>query len=60
MRIFLIRHGESIQNTHENFENLPDHNIYLTEKGVKQADDCGKFLKEYCDKNNIDLCYIIC
>lgn len=55
MRIFLIRHGESIQNTHENFENLPDHKIYLTQKGQEQADDCGKFLKMYCEKNNIDL-----
>ena len=55
MRIFLIRHGESIQNTYENFDNLPDHKIYLTQKGEQQADECGKFLKDYCTKNNIDL-----
>lgn len=55
MRIFLIRHGESIQNTHENFDNLPDNKITLTQKGLDQADECGKFLKEYCEKNNVDL-----
>ena len=54
MKIFLIRHGESIQNTHENFENLPDNLIPLTKKGEMEADECGKFLKEYCDKNCID------
>ena len=55
MKIFLIRHGESILNSHENFENLPDHLIYLTKKGEKEADDCGKFLQKYCDENKIDL-----
>lgn len=55
MKIFLIRHGESIQNTYENFDNLPDHKIPLTKNGEKQADDCGKFLKEYCLQNNINL-----
>ena len=55
MKIFLIRHGESIQNTYENFDNLPDHKIYLTKKGEQQANDCGKFLKQYCADNNIDL-----
>ena len=55
MRIFLIRHGESIQNTKENIEKLPDHKIYLTENGKKQANNCGKFLKKYCKENNIDL-----
>ena len=55
MKIFLIRHGESIQNTHENFDNLPDHKIPLTKLGESQASECGKFLKEYCKKNDIDL-----
>lgn len=55
MRIFLIRHGESIQNTRENYDNLPDHKITLTQKGLSQADECGKFLKEYCLQNNVDL-----
>ena len=45
MRIFLIRHGESIQNTRENFTNLPDNKVSLTQKGHEEADQCGKFLK---------------
>ena len=32
MKIFLIRHGESMQNTKENYKiGLPDHKVYLTE-----------------------------
>lgn len=56
MKIFLIRHGESMQNTKENYEiGLPDHKVYLTEKGKKEASEAGKFLKEYIEKNNINL-----
>lgn len=55
MRIFLIRHGESIQNTHENPNNLPDHKITLTKKGETEAEECGEFLKKYCLENNVDL-----
>ena len=55
MRIFLIRHGESIQNTRENFTNLPDNKVSLTQKGHEEADQCGKFLKVYCEKNNVNL-----
>ena len=56
MRIFLIRHGESMQNTKENYTiKLPDHQVYLTEKGKMQADAAGIFLKSYIDENNIDI-----
>lgn len=56
MKIFLIRHGESIQNTKENYElKLPDHKVYLTEEGKKQAKQTGEFLKEYIQKNNINI-----
>lgn len=56
MKIFLIRHGESMQNTKENYEKrLPDNLVYLTEKGKKQAEMTGLFLKDYITKNNIDL-----
>lgn len=56
MKIFLIRHGESIQNTKENYElKLPDHKVYLTEEGKKQAKQTGEFLKEYIQNNNIDI-----
>ena len=55
IRIFLIRHGESIQNSNENYNDLPDHLIYLTENGKEQSDKCGKFLKNYCIKNNLNM-----
>lgn len=56
LRIFLIRHGESIANTGENESiGLPDHEVYLTEKGIKQAQQSATFLKQYIQENNIDL-----
>lgn len=56
MKIFLIRHGESIQNTKENYElGLPDHKVYLSEKGKSQAEETGLFLKKYVEENNIDI-----
>ena len=56
MKIFLIRHGESIQNTKENNEKkLPDHKVYLTEKGKQEAEEAGKFLKQYLEENDIDI-----
>lgn len=56
MKIFLIRHGESMQNTGENFDiKLPDHKVYLTEEGEKQADLAGKFLKGFVLEKNIDI-----
>lgn len=56
VRVFLIRHGESMQNTGENYtKNLPDHKVYLTENGISQANEAGKFLKEYIEKENISL-----
>lgn len=56
MKIFLIRHGESMQNTKENYESgLPDHMVYLTDQGKDDARKAGEFLKEYITTNNIDL-----
>ena len=56
MKIFLIRHGESMQNTKENYHiGLPDHQVYLSEKGKLEARDAGIFLKEYLNKNNINI-----
>lgn len=56
MHIFLIRHGESITNTGENYvHRLPDHMVSLTEQGKLQAQKAGEWLYDYCVKNNIDL-----
>ena len=56
MHIFLIRHGESVANTGENFEKrLPDHLVSLTEKGKSEAREAGKWLKAYCDEQGVDL-----
>ena len=56
MRIFLIRHGESISNVHENYEErVPDHLVSLTENGKNQAREMGMWLKDYCDKEGVDL-----
>lgn len=56
MKIFLIRHGESMQNTKENYNiNLPDHKVYLTNQGKKEARKAGEFLYSYIIDNNIDL-----
>ena len=56
MRIFLIRHGESISNIGENYvKRIPDHLVPLTENGRRQADEGGRWLADYCRKNNIDL-----
>ena len=56
MKIFLIRHGESMQNTKENYRiKLPDHKVYLTEKGKEEARLAGEFLKQYITDNNISL-----
>ena len=56
MKIFLIRHGESMQNTKENYSiGLPDHKVYLTEQGKEEARKAGEFLKQYITDNEIDL-----
>ncbi len=56
MKMFLIRHGESMQNTKENYSiGLPDHKVYLTEQGKEEARLAGEFLKKYITENEIDL-----
>lgn len=56
MKIFLIRHGESMQNTKENQQlKLPDHKVYLTDQGKEDAKQAGHFLKKYIEENQIDI-----
>lgn len=48
MNIFLIRHGESVQNTGENdILKLADHQVCLTKKGKEQARKSAIALKDY-------------
>ena len=56
MKAFLIRHGESMQNTKENYQiGLPDHKVYLTDKGKEEAKLAGEFLLSYINYHQIDL-----
>lgn len=52
--LYLVRHGESKQNTGENtVDRLPDHAIELTDLGVNQASAAGKFLLEYLQNQKV-------
>ena len=52
----MIRHGESIANTGENYVNrIPDHLVSLTENGKRQANENGAWLANYCRENGVDL-----
>jgi YbbR domain-containing protein len=53
--LFLVRHGQSMQNTFENYKlKLPDHKVYLTDLGKKQAHDVGIILNDYFNENQLD------
>lgn len=55
MKFFLVRHGESVNNTGENYlKRIPDHLVELTSNGIEQARAGGIFLKNFCDENEID------
>jgi len=48
MRIFLIRHGESAANVDHNVnKQLPDHEIPLSDRGMEQAQEAGRFLNKF-------------
>ncbi len=53
--IFLIRHGESEQNTKQTTRDVFDGDVHLTENGHKQAKEVGIFLKKYVEDHNIPL-----
>ena len=56
MRIFLIRHGESVANTGENEKlGFADHRVVLTKCGREQAEKSAIALKEYLLENDVDL-----
>lgn len=53
--LFLVRHGQSMQNTFENYKlKLPDHKVYLTDLGKEQAHDVGIILNDYFIENKLD------
>lgn len=55
LRIFLIRHGESISNIDKKVHfTVPDHAIGLSELGHRQADEAGKALALYLKSKVID------
>lgn len=55
-RIFVIRHGQSLQNTGLTIDqDIFDGDIPLSPLGEKQAYDAGRFLKTYVNENNISL-----
>ncbi|MBQ3494325.1 MAG: histidine phosphatase family protein [Clostridia bacterium] len=58
MNIYLVRHGESLQNKYTEFCTIPDELIPLTEKGKKQAHDVGVFLAS--ELNNLNNSTIVC
>ncbi len=54
LRLFLIRHGESIANIGQNYEKrLPDHLITLSDAGKEQAHNAGIWLANYCKNNGV-------
>lgn len=56
MHIFLIRHGESVSNTGENYiKRVPDHLVTLSERGIEQAREQGAWLAKYCRDTGVDL-----
>ena len=53
-RIILIRHGESKGNVDEHiYKTVPDHEIELTEEGLRQAQQAGEKLKTIIKEKSI-------
>lgn len=59
MNIYVIRHGESEANVESFNEIKEDSLIELTQKGLNEAYDAGKFLKTQINKNDYDESVII-
>lgn len=51
MRIWLVRHGESLGNVHEHaYRALSDPRVPLTEWGAQQAKSAGAFIRDYYER----------
>lgn len=54
-RIILVRHGESEGNVDESvYTQVADPKITLTEKGMAQAEDCGKNIRKMIERDYVD------
>ncbi|KAL5718217.1 hypothetical protein ACHQM5_011146 [Ranunculus cassubicifolius] len=54
-RIILIRHGQSNGNVDENvYTQVPDPKIGLTERGVMEAEECGKEIRKLIESDGVD------
>lgn len=54
-RIILVRHGESEGNVDESvYTRVADPKVGLTEKGVIEAEECGRKMREMIEKNDDD------
>ena len=53
-RIILVRHGNSeANNNYDILKNVPDNKVHLSEKGIKQAKEAGKRLKQLLGNESI-------
>ncbi|GAB4857416.1 hypothetical protein Ancab_015325 [Ancistrocladus abbreviatus] len=54
-RIILVRHGQSEGNVDEIvYTRVADPKIALTEKGIAEAEECGKRIREMIEKDGVD------
>ncbi|XP_009800803.1 phosphoglycerate mutase-like protein AT74 isoform X3 [Nicotiana tabacum] len=54
-RIILVRHGQSEGNVDESvYTRVADPKVGLTEKGVEEAEECGRKMREIIEKNGGD------
>lgn len=54
-RIILVRHGESEGNVDESaYTRIADPRIGLTEKGMKEAEECGRNIKKMIDGDGVE------
>ncbi|XP_016446210.1 phosphoglycerate mutase-like protein AT74 isoform X2 [Nicotiana tabacum] len=54
-RIILVRHGQSEGNIDESvYTRVADPNVGLTEKGVEEAEECGRKMREMIEKDGGD------
>lgn len=54
-RIILVRHGQSEGNVDESaYTRVADPKIALTEKGMAEAEECGRRIKELIEQDKVD------